>query len=273
MILKNSLEALIEEINMKKWEKFERNAFEYIRNTYGDDNNVGFEYKGSHDSTAPDIDVTPLTLAPFNVEIKSASAQCGQFVVLDCDGKFIFSKDNESKENIAKPILEHMNEYYEKYKSPGKRGIEVEVSTETSVNWILAYYKAKNTRFFLTKYKNKYVLLPIEKFKDYFSVKCKYRVKRSGSKNVPKKYAVHVANAFRTKYHYEGKYFVIEDSGLELGSTVSLGEDTLKVSRKAGNGYVITILGKTENPNVIFQIKSQKAQDPKDVELFIEALK
>ena len=91
MILKNLLEALIEEINMKKWEIFERNAFEYIRNTYGNGNDVGFEYKGAHDSTAPDIDVTPLTVAPFNVEIKSASAQCGQFVVLDDNGKFVFS--------------------------------------------------------------------------------------------------------------------------------------------------------------------------------------
>ena len=273
MILKNLLEALIEEINMKKWEIFERNVFEYMRNTYGNGNNVGFEYKGAHDSTVPDIDVTPLTVAPFNVEIKSASAQCGQFVVLDDNGKFIFSKDNDSKEDIAKLILEHMNENYNKYRSPGKKGVEVEISTETSVNWILAYYKAKNTRFFITKYKSKYVLLPIEKFKDYFSVKCKYRVKRSGSNNVPKKYAIQVANALGAKYHYEGKYFVIEDSSLDLGSTRTWGEDTLKVSRKLGNGYVITILGKTENPNVIFEIKSQKNQDSEDIELFKEALK
>ncbi len=272
MILKNLLKALIEGINMKNWEKFEREAFNYIK-TYGDNDNVIFEYKGAHDSTAPDIDVIPLKVEPFNVEIKSASAQCGQFVVLDENGKFVFSKENDSKEDIAEPILEHMNQNYNKYKSPGKKGVEVEISPKTSIDWILAYYKAKKTRFFITKYKKDFVLFPIEKFQDYFSVKCMYREKKSGSKNVPKKDAEAVAKAFGAKYHYEGKHFVLENSSLELNAKKAFGENVLKVSKKSENGYVITILGKTNNPNVIFQIKSKKAQDPADIKLFKEALK
>ncbi len=273
MIIKSLLDTLIEGINMKKWEIFECKAFEYIRKTYGTNSNIKFEYKGEHDSTAPDVEVTPLTLAPFNIEIKSPSAQCGQFVLLDENGKFVFSKDNISDENIAKTILDHMNKNYKKYKSPGKKGIEVEVSTETSINWICDYYKAKKTKFFISKYKTKYIILPIEKIGDYFTVKCMYRVKKSGSKNVPKRDATKVKELYGAEYHYEGKHFVIEDSNLKIGDTRSFGNDILNVSKKQGNGYVITVLGKTNNPNVIFQIKSKKSQDSTDIELFKEALK
>lgn len=45
------------------------------------------------------------------------------------------------------------------------------------------------------------------------------------------------------------------------------------VSEKRSDGYKITVLGETENANVIFKVKAIKGQDEQDLKLFEEALK
>ncbi len=258
---------------MKRWEQIELDCFNYIKENYSSDT-VSFEHKGFSDSNAPDIIASLSNVNKFNIEVKSASAQGGQFVVLDKNGKFVFSKDNNSPESIATPFIDYMNERYKEYQNPGSKGKKLDISQEEQVKWITSYYSLKGVKFFATKYKSKVVVCPISKIKEYFEVSCKYRVKPSGSSNIPKKSAKRVAELFNGNYLYDKKHFILSNVSLKLFDRIQDGNCAYYVSRQVGEGeFIITLLSKTENPNVIFTLKSKKSQDINDLQEFIEALK
>lgn len=78
-----------------------------------------------------------------------------------------------------------MNNLFDEYLEAGTKGKEIVFDNCNNVfsTWIIDYYKNKGVKYFIT---NNYIILPIERFSDYFNVSAKYRVKRSGSsiKNV-----------------------------------------------------------------------------------------
>ena len=258
---------------MAVWERIEQECFDYIKDKYSS-NAVSFEHKGASDSNAPDIVAKLSSGATFNIEVKSATAQSGQFVVFDKNGKFIFSKENTSSENLAAPFITYMNDNYESLQNPGGKGKKLDIPTETMFRWVIDYYNAKNAKFFATKYNGKFVIFPTEKIKDYFEISCKYRVKPSGSGNIPKKCAEEVDLLFGCEHYYDGKYFILKNRSLQLKKKIQGKDRIYYVSKKhADDGFVITYLSKTQNPNVIFSLKAKKAQKMEDLKAFEEALK
>ena len=258
---------------MAVWERIEQECFEYIKDNYSS-GNVSFEHKGASDSNAPDIVATLSNGATFNIEVKSATAQSGQFVVFDKTGEFTFSKENTSSETLATPFIEYMNKNHEALQNPGGRGIKLDMPTETMFKWVIGYYNTKNVKFFATKYRGKVVICPTERLKNYFEIGCKYRVKRSGSGNIPKKCVSEVASLFGGEYYYDGKYFILKNPSLQLHRKTQGKDRVYYVSKKhAEDGFVITYLSKTQNPNVIFSLKAKKAQSVEDLKAFEEALK
>lgn len=258
---------------MAAWEKIEQECFEYIKDNYSSEK-VSFEHKGARDSSAPDIVATLSNGTTFNIEVKSATAQSGQFVVFDKNGQFAFSKENVSSEALAAPFIEYMNNNHDALQNPGGRGIKLDIPTETMFKWVIGYYNTKNVKFFATKYRGKIVIFPTERLQNYFEISRKYRVKRSGSGNIPKKCVSEVSSLFDGEHYYDGKYFVLKNLFLQLHQKTQGKDRVYYVSKKhAEDGYVITYLSKTQNPNVIFSLKAKKAQSIEDLKAFEEALK
>jgi len=254
--------------DMVKWKKTEKDCFEYLKEKY---QNVSFEYKGNSASTEPDVVVILDNGDRFNIEIKSSSAQCGQFVMLAEDDKFVLSTKNRSLAEISKPFLEYMNEHFDELKLPGTEGKSIDLDTNVLAEWIVKYYAAKGTKFFVTKYKRKIVIFPLDKIEEYFEIRCTYRVKKSGSRNVPQKCARAIKKAFGKDYYYEGKYFILKDMTLKEKEIIKCHDCEFYVSEKRPDGYKITILCETKNATVVFGVKAKKAQDEQDLKLFEEA--
>lgn len=254
---------------MKTWEKIELECFEYIRDTY---TMASFEHKGFSNSNTPDIVAKLHNGETFNIEVKSATAQCGQFVLLVKNDQFVFSNENGSLEEFSTPFVEYMNQHFDDFKIPGTAGKEIDLDTEILAQWIEQYYALKGTRFFATKYRNNVVIFPINRIKDYFEIKCTYRIKKSGSRNVPKKCARAISIALGKDYYYDDKYFILKDLSLKEKEIVKCHDCEFYVSEKRDDGYKITVLSETRNANVIFKVKAKKAQDREDLELFEKAL-
>ena len=256
-------------VNMSNWEDFEKECCEYLNATYGNDNIV-FKHQGASDSNAPDIKVSNNGIDQFNIEVKMASSQSGQFVVLMEGDKFVFSSANKSDVNDAKLFIEEMNLNFEKYKNVAKGAIAIDMSKDTYAKWIIKHYKNKGVEYIMSKSKDEYVIFPVEKYSEYFELECTYRVKKSGSRNVAKKYKDSLVEYFaENKVKYDGKYLVVETNNIyKHKSKFDCNGVTFCFSDKTDDGYKITIPGKTENPNIIFSIKLLRKQDEKDLKLF-----
>lgn len=164
----------------KVWELFEDECYNYLQEKFFSMEQI--EKFGAADSTKADIKIC-LDKKEFFIEVKSSDAQCGQFVLFPNGDtkKFDFSKHNKvSNTTNSKKIISHMNENFKKYEKPNTKGIEISVSENTLHEWICDVYRAKQVEFFITKGKE-FIILPIKKFSNYFSVTACYRKKRSGS--------------------------------------------------------------------------------------------
>lgn len=82
-------------------------------------------------------------------------------------------------------IMEYMNEDFDAFREAGTAGKDIDMPNGSDIfaDWIIQAYKDKGADFFIT---NNYTILPIERFREYFEVTAKYRIKRSGSGNVGK---------------------------------------------------------------------------------------
>lgn len=266
---------------MSDWETFEEKCCSYLNDSYGNDH-VRFEVDGGRNSTSSDIKVYVKEINRFNIEVKSSVAQSGQFVVLNKDGKLIFSPRNKSDENEAKPFLDYMNDNYDLYKTPTTAGEELDMDSNEYNKWIIEHYHKKNEKFVITSDSFSFIIFPIEKYGDYFETKCTYRIKGSGSGKVAKKDANIVQLAFNgTSYRYESKgkdknhyYYLQGTSGYKCGDSKIIGSYGYYVSRILDSGEIlITRKSNTRNANVIFSVKNKKGQAIEDIEVFKEALK
>lgn len=260
---------------MSKWKDFEIECCNYLNNTYGNEK-IRFDNTGGSDSNSPDIRVFINDKNEFNIEVKSASAQSGQFVVLDECNKFVFSSKNKSEEEDALPFIEYMNENYDKYKIVSESGIEIEMDAATFNNWIIRYYLAKRVNYVITKGLNGYVIFPTIKYGDYFNTTSVYRIKKSGSCDVSKVSQNDVMNLFSGfSSEYRGKKLIIASfNTYKKRERLKLGNYDYMVSEIiAPNKYYIRRLSNTRNANVIFSVSLKKDQNIQDLENFKESLK
>ncbi len=247
---------------MTVWEDFELKCTDYLNNKYGQYAN--FVHKGGVNSTVADILVNTHSGNKFYIDAKHTPAQCGQFVLIPNikTSSFIYSSKNANPINdYAKAIINHMNNFFEKYKDAGASGKNIYFSNCEKVfsNWIVENYKAKNVRYFIT---NNFTVLPTENFADYFEVTAKYRIKRSGSSSLGKKrvekYALFLSNNMITNFKITkirtdgNKLYVLSDSNLH---NIRFNDGTYEYMFSARNSeYEVRKLSNTYNANVIFSI-------------------
>ena len=244
---------------MAGWENFEEECTTYLQNAYGA--YAKFRRMGGSDSTIPDILVS-CPSGDFYIEVKEASAQCGQFVLLPNieTRSFDYSTANKTALNhYSEQIIQHMNADFDAFRNAGTAGKDIVMNNDQDIfaNWIIGTYIDKGARFVITE---NHTLFPIERFKEYFDIYAKYRIKRSGSGNVGKSRIPVVKN-----YLYSSDFIIkdiIEDSDKLFVVTPEhyhdrrfvLGDNEYMLSSR-DNVYEVRKLSNTYNANVIFSIR------------------
>lgn len=262
------------------WKYFEKNCFELVSNNY-QQYNVTFIPYGKSDSTKADIAVSKNNIIHFYMETKKPKAQCGQFVLLPDNNLDIFNYSPKNKtpiNNYSLEIIEYMNNNYKTFKNAGTKGETINIEKEIFQKWITTYYSYKNVEFFISKYNNELVIIPIHKFSDYFDITCKFRVKRSGSRN-PVSKDVNLINKAAEKAGYvdlkiqfkEKKCHAISNNKMN-NKKLSYGDYTYYFKEIEKNDFIVTKLSNTFNSNVIFSINLKKGQDKIDILTFKKRL-
>lgn len=264
-----------EEFKMSNWENFELECTKYLNKTFGE--YATFIHQGGTDSTVPDILVKTNAGERFYIDAKMPQAQCGQFVLLPNieTHSFDYSKLNANKINVyAEKIMAFMNLSFDKFRTAGTAGKDIEMDSDIFCGWIIQTYKEKGAKYFIT---GEHTILPIERFSHYFDVTAKYRIKRSGSGNVGKSRLQPVMDYIGSSNYPIGglrvkgnKLFVTGDKSLHNSRFILCGTEYMFSLR--GSEYEIRKLSNTYNANVIFSI-SQKAMDGISNEDFINDLK
>lgn len=265
---------------MEKWKKFELECTEYLNKKYGNK----FIHQGFSNSTVSDIKYENNSKT-FYIEAKMPSAQSGQFVLLpDYENKeFIFSPRNKTEQDENTDfIIQYMNNDFEKFSKIGTSGEDIDIDQSIFKDWIINTYRQKKVKFIITKGSD-YIILPLEKYGNYFSISAKYRIKRSGSNPLPKYLRNDICKQLN---QLDIKYTTVDNSkeGLEtkkfyINSKTNVDRfifpfenNNFMLSFDKDDIYEVRKLGKTQNPNVIFSIYLLKEQDPADLKNFISNL-
>lgn len=244
---------------MAGWERFEEDCTDYLQRVYG--RFANFRRMGGSDSTIPDIMVTT-PKGSFYIEVKESQAQCGQFVLLpDLSTKtFTYSPLNKTPINeYSSIIMEHMNAAFDDYREAGTAGRPIVMNNDQEIfsNWIISAYRGKGALFVIT---DNYVLIPIERFQEYFNISATYRIKRSGSASVGSSRINRVANAVRsldfviTDITAQGDKLFIS-SPVNCHDTRFILDGTEYMLSQRGAEYEVRRLSNTYNANVIFSIE------------------
>ncbi len=127
---------------MKKWEDFESEMTNYLREMLKDYDVVVRRY-GHADSTVSDIEITMnRSKRKFYVEIKMPTSQTSQFVVEMKDNQFVYGKKNKFNSNpYSEEIINILNENFNLYKSVDQTGIIVPVPEAIACSWIVSNMK------------------------------------------------------------------------------------------------------------------------------------
>lgn len=263
---------------MDKWRLFEDSCIDYLNQTYG---NEGLEFigTGKSDSTSSDIKVMKHGQKIFNMESKMPESQSGQFVLIDNDGKFIFSGKNKSQENeFTDLIINYINSNYSIFKNVSTKSIPINLPTNIFEEWIKGHYINKDVEFVITSDSNdNFIIFPIDKYGDYFEIKANFRIKTSGSRELSKKYEHIVKRLFEENFapcHIEwkgSKAYIVSDINI-ANKTKLYGSNYRYQFNIEDNKYLIKMLSNTNNANVIFSIVLINRQDDSDLDKFIKKM-
>lgn len=254
---------------MKKWEKFEDEVANYIKEklySYG----VSVKQYGKENSTVPDILITiNKNNKKFYVEIKMPLAQTSQFVVEIKNDKFVYSTKNKFRLNsYSEEIIKVLNGNFNLYKNVKETGMKVNVPEAIAVSFIVSNMENKNVKFVVTiDDKENKILFPISKFNEIYKVNTILRRKKSGSQSLPKKYYSDVEKLLSSifkNYNYKlyssnNKLFLeipinLDRSNCYIDSKVLPIGRRYFLSNKENGLYEIRLTSKINNPNVIFEI-------------------
>lgn len=247
---------------MAIWENFEIACTNYLNNRFGA--YARFIHQGGTDSTVPDIFVETNNGESFYIDAKHSPAQCGQFVLLPNieTGTFEYSRQNVNRINMyAIKIIEHMNQSFDEFREAGTTGKDIIMPNGADIfaNWVIDTYSAKGAKYFIT---NDYTLFPIERFKRYFEITAKYRIKRSGSGNVGKS-RISMVKDYINSNDYAVQSMRVDGDKLFVISPMSLHNErfilqsTEYMFSLRNREYEIRKLSNTYNANVIFSIRKK----------------
>ena len=263
---------------MAIWEEFEIQCTNHLNDRFGA--YAKFFHQGGADSTVPDIFVKTNSGNSFYIDAKHSPAQCGQFVLLPNleTGTFEYSHLNVNRINrYSELIMDYMNNDFDAFREAGTAGKDIDMPNGSDIfaDWIIQAYKDKGAEFFIT---NNYTILPIERFREYFDVTAKYRIKRSGSGNVGKSRLKPVMDYISTHDYVitdsrvaGDKLFVVSPQQLHDHRFILHGIEYMFSLR--GDEYELRKLSNTYNANVIFSIKHKASIPGMSEPEFIACLK
>lgn len=265
---------------LQDWEIFERECADYLHRQYSINTGCQFIPSGGHNSHESDIHVKKGAMNLFSIEAKMGKAQCGQFVLFanDSTRKFTYSPRNEFPLNeFSQRIMDAMAADYDRYCAPSNDAMDIDKNL--FYDWIKNHYsEGRNTRFVITKGRE-YILLPINKFDQYFDVEARYRPKGSGSGDPPKKRinevadALHAASISFSNLAFDGDYLnVVISNPISDKFVLRGGEYRYQFKKEGENVFNVRKLSNTRNANVIFSISLKKEQDTDDLRTFESSL-
>lgn len=260
------------------WQDFEKECYSFLASKYG--SKARFTALGQSDSTVPDILVVPPCGNRFYIETKSENAQCGQFVLIPDEDNRIFEYSPRNSTpffSSTKVMMDYMNDYFDDFCDAGTGGVRLNLPKNIFYSWIKDYYSSKGVRFFITKAYD-YIIIPIEKFDDYFDVVGNYRIKKSGSSspsesNIPELRETLIKNDIIGTITKVGKEYYLQTTQSVDGCKLRALKYAYMLREATNNNYRIRKLSNTNNANVIFQISLKKAfQNPEDLRQFENSL-
>lgn len=255
------------------WKKFELNTLENLK--HFETSSLKFKNEGGSNSTEPDIKVYKNNNFLESLECKLSPAQGGQFVVLWNGSEFQYSSSNVNHESFETiEIIKLMNEnksYYSKIFNPSESSsVDLCVDDTIAAQHLINIYKAKKSNFIISSVSanstDNIKIIPIEKIKNNFNIIGKYRIKRSGSINLPiKEYSI-AEEKFTEKYGRK----ILDINTINLGTTLEKKEcyfgdnNEYFLSVQNNDTYKVKKLSSTFNANVIFTL-SLKSSTPDSI--------
>lgn len=270
------------------WKKFEEDASNFLKNKIKE-KDIIIKSLGGSDSTAKDIKIFKKNKLKAIIEIKEENAQMGQLVVIfnQEKSKFVLSKksiDYEEKLKISSDILKYLNNNFKEYKNPSQKGLKLKCNKEISYNYLDKFNRIKKYDFFLSKNKNDEIkLVEVKNFKKYFDIIPIIRRKKSGSAHLNikdyKKVETYIKKIIGIKIikDKKGYFLTIPDKQRNNFQRKSdryfvIGEDEFYLSPK-DNIHYIKKCSKTNNPNIIFEIRFSNTKKDDDLNLLLNSLK
>lgn len=270
------------------WKNFEEDASNFIKKKIKE-KDIFIESLGGSDSTAKDIKIYKKKKLKAIIEVKEENAQMGQLVVIfnQDKSKFVLSRksiDYKEKLKISSNILKYINNNFKEYKNPSQKGLKLKCNKEISYNYLDEFNKIKKYNFFLSKNKNDEIkLVEVKNFKKYFDVTPIIRRKKSGSAHLNikdyKKVETYIQKIIGIKIIKDDKgYFLIlpderrKDFQRKSERYFVIGGDKFYLSPKE-NIHYIKKCSKTNNPNIIFEIKFSNIKKDDDLNVLLNRLR
>lgn len=249
------------------WKKFEENVYDFIKSNL-DFNNIHIVHMGNSNSTVSDIDFYHKSNKIFTIECKQAHSQASQFVVKkdEVNKKFFWSQSNKSpKDSAAEKIINSMNndfEYYSQVNKDDKLDVDLICGRSLMFERVISQIKSKASFIASSNHmtnfskENPLLICKIDDIPENFDITGKYRVKKSGSSELPKK----------ERFKYNKKY---KDKILEVDGKIYILDPKKEYTPEKEGEYFskelddkgyreIRKLSKTKNANVIFSLNLKK---------------
>lgn len=254
---------------MKKWEDFENEMVEYLKQMLQNYDVIVKQY-GNTDSTISDIEIKiNSSNKKFFIETKMPASQTLQFVVEIINNKFVYGSKNKFKANqYSNKIINILNNNYDLYSKVGQTGIIVPVPSTIAFNWIISNMKNKNVKFIISIDNNgNKKVFSLDKFNDFFNIKTIFRRKKSGSQDLPKIYYDDFKEHLKSKFSKYKYSLSTDNKKLYLNLPINLNKNNCYIdndvlpegkryflSNKGNGKYEVKLTSATNNPNILFEL-------------------
>ena len=270
------------------WKKFEIEACKFLKNKI-QEKDIHIDYLGGSDSTAKDIKIFKKKKLNTIIEIKEQNAQMGQLVIIFNKNRSKFNLSNKSvdykdKLKISSKIIKYINENFKEYQNPSQKGIRLKCDKDLSYNYIDNFNKIKKYNYFLSHNENDEIkLVHRNNFKKYFEVTPIIRRKKSGTDYLKNKNYKEVKDYIQTKLSLKIQknnkgYFIIIPN--EYKKNYQKKKDryfNIKGNKfylsPVKNIFYIKKCSKTNNPNIIFEIKFSSKEKEDDLNNLINKIR
>ena len=246
---------------MEDWELFEKNATSYLSENIKI-KGISFKGEGGSNSTDTDIFVYHKDKKIFTIEAKKSPSQSGQIVVLLKNGKYEYSEESKSyKNSFVDKIVGHLNSNLQIYSKPTTTAIPLRISKKVLAEWIKKHYEEHDVKFIITSteisnFNSSFIkILPLEELENNFEINAVLRRKRSGTGDMPAKYYLEVNQLLKQKI---GGDFLLSKEGNFNYNGENLDKSYLGEKFyicRDGAGYQIKKRSKTNNPNIMFELR------------------